>query len=241
MSVQNRIIKSCVSHVIFDMDGLLLATEELYTQAADKVAMKYARNRNEPKLVTWDLKVRQMGLQKKDLANIMVKELDLTCTPQQYLDESEKLHKTLFPEAELMGGVRRLIEHLHSSKVPIAVATSSSRQYFEIKTQKHTEMFGLFHHIVTGQSDPDVKNGKPAPDINLVCAKRFEPAALPENCLVFEDSPNGVKAALAAGMQCVMVPDPLMWSTPDFMKEAHLVLKTLNDFKPELFGLPSYS
>ena len=54
--------------------------------------------RNEPKLVTWDLKVRQMGLQKKDLANIMVKELDLTCTPQQYLDESEKLHKTLFPE-----------------------------------------------------------------------------------------------------------------------------------------------
>ena len=45
MFVQNRIIKSCVTHVIFDMDGLLLATEELYTQAADKVAMKYARNR----------------------------------------------------------------------------------------------------------------------------------------------------------------------------------------------------
>ena len=65
--------------------------------------------RNEPKLVTWDLKVRQMGLQKKDLANIMVKELDLTCTPQQYLDESEKLHKTLFPEVCIIT-VARVVE-----------------------------------------------------------------------------------------------------------------------------------
>ena len=57
--------------------------------------------------MTWDLKVRQMGLQKKDLANIMVKELDLTCTPQQYLDESEKLHQTLFPEVSIIMVVRR--------------------------------------------------------------------------------------------------------------------------------------
>ena len=97
MSKQNKEIKSCVTHVIFDMDGLLLATEELYTQAADEVATKFARN--EPKLVSWDLKVRQMGLQKKDLAIIMVNELDLTCTPQQYLDETEKIHQGLFPEA----------------------------------------------------------------------------------------------------------------------------------------------
>ena len=94
--VQNHKLKACVSHVIFDMDGLLLATEDLYTQAANEIAEKFARKT--PKLVTWDLKVRQMGLQKKDLARIMVKELDLTCTPQQYLHETEKLHQTLFPK-----------------------------------------------------------------------------------------------------------------------------------------------
>ena len=94
--VQNHKLKACVSHVIFDMDGLLLATEDLYTQAANEIAKKFARKT--PKLVTWDLKVRQMGLQKKDLARIMVKELDLTCTPQQYLHETEKLHQTLFPK-----------------------------------------------------------------------------------------------------------------------------------------------
>ena len=55
-----------------------------------------------------------------------------------------------------MEGVNRLIQHLHEAKVPIAVATSSSRQYFEMKTQKHARIFDLFHHIVTGQSDSEV-------------------------------------------------------------------------------------
>jgi len=61
----------------------------------------------------------------------------------------------------------------------MAVATGSSASAFQLKTTKHTQVFGLFDHIVCG-SDPDVKRGKPAPDCFLVAASRFKDEPSPE-------------------------------------------------------------
>jgi len=77
---------------------------------------------------------------------------------------------------------------------------------FELKTQRHP-WFAHFDAIVCGD-DPLVKNPKPAPDIFLAAARDL--GAAPADCLVFEDSPFGVEAARAAGMQVIALPDPAM-------------------------------
>lgn len=138
----------------------------------------------------------------------------------------------------LFAGAERLIRHLHDNDVPIALATSSGEDSVSVKTKHHQELFSLFHHKVMGSSDPEVKQGKPAPDIFLIAAQRFKEQVNPDECLVFEDAPNGVTAAVDAGMQCVMVPDEHV--SEDLRKHATVVLRSLDDFKPEDFGLPPF-
>ncbi|XP_045504291.1 pseudouridine-5'-phosphatase-like isoform X1 [Colias croceus] len=221
-----------VTHVLFDMDGLILNTEDLYTVLFQNMLSKYGKE------YSYDLKLRLMGRQAHESAKIVITELDLPLTVEEFLAESKKGEK-IFEDTKLLPGARRLIEHLHQHNIPIALATSSSEESYHLKVDKHhTELFSLFPYKTFGCSDPNVKLGKPHPDIFLVTAAKFPDKPDPERCLVFEDAVNGVKAALAAGMQVVMVPDPQM--DRNLTKEATLVLNSLEEFKPELFGLPPF-
>lgn len=91
--------------------------------------------------------------------------------------------------------------------------------------------------------DPDIHEGKPAPDAFLVTMKRFPlPPKSPQNVLVFEDSPNGVRAAVAAGMHVVMLCDSRFFAPPEEVSEnIDKVVNSFEEFHPEDFGLPSYS
>lgn len=76
-------------------------------------------------------------------------------------------------------GAERLLRHLDANKIPFCLATSSSNESAEVKSRHHIKLFSLFNHKVMGSSDPDVKEGKPAPDIFLVAAERFAQIADP--------------------------------------------------------------
>ncbi|XP_044751288.1 pseudouridine-5'-phosphatase-like isoform X2 [Coccinella septempunctata] len=217
-----------VTHVIFDLDD----TETINNSIISAIAAEYEKE------YTPEIQSQVMGRISSEGSIKAVQLMDLPLSPEEFDAKVELENFRLMPEVELLPGVERLVNHLYEHGVPIAVATSSNRTNYEVKSTYHREFFENFNHIVTGGSDPDVINGKPAPDIYLISASRFPDKPKPYECLAFEDSPNGMRAALNAGMQVVMIPDPSV--NPELYEDATIVLKSMSDFRPELFGLPAF-
>lgn len=181
--------------VVFDLDGLLFNTEDLYQD----VGAELLRRRN--RKFGAELLDRMMGRPGRVALQIMVDYHQLDDTVEQLAAESVEIFPPILEtRLAFMPGAAERLNWVDAAGLPKAVATSSGRAF----TRDVLGRFGLeprFAFLLTAE---DVVEGKPHPEIYLKAAARFqlEPAEL----LVFEDSRNGCRAAVAAGAMVVAVP-----------------------------------
>jgi len=189
------------SHVIFDLDGVLLDTEPLYTKAIADVAAQYG------KTYDWSVKSQCIGRGTVEAAQTIIDLLGLPLAPRELIAARDRTLLDLLARAQPMPGAVAFTRALAARGVPMAIATSSEAAIFAVKARAHRDWLAIFAAVICGD-DARVARPKPAPDIFLAAAAAL--GATPAACLVFEDSPYGVAGALAAGMQVVAMPDPAM-------------------------------
>ncbi|KAI0517655.1 HAD-like domain-containing protein [Xylaria bambusicola] len=205
---------------LFDMDGLLINTEDMYTKCANIVLEKYGR----PPL-PWSIKAQMMGIPGSSNGDTFHNWAQLPISRGQFKQEQSEQQRLHFPQCEPLPGVEKLMADLQTAKnadgypVQIALATSSMRETYELKmkmpaTKALIERIPPEHRVIGG-GDERVKRGKPAPDVFLLalrCINETLPEGVPEitlrECLVFEDSVIGVEAGRRAGMRTLWIPHP---------------------------------
>lgn len=207
--------------VIFDMDGVLLDSEPFW-QIAESEAFATVGLR----LSTDDL-AQTIGLRIEEVAAFWFRRSPWQGpTTQQIANRVVERVRTLIQErGEMLPGVQHTIKHLHDLGIPMTVASSSSR----ILIATVVERFGLGIFFPSVATADDETHGKPHPAVFLTAASNL--GVEPPDCLVIEDSLNGVLAAKAAQMQCLAIPDPRQKGDPRFVL-ADRVVDSLEDLDP---------
>uniref|UniRef100_A0A914Q6G2 Uncharacterized protein n=1 Tax=Panagrolaimus davidi TaxID=227884 RepID=A0A914Q6G2_9BILA len=230
-----------ITHVIFDFDGVVTDTETSYAEAVTQALEKYGKKFNNT------LKHGMMGRKTDESIKHVLEETDLT--DEVDLEKFKKLYHDnfmkLLPKAEPLPGAKDLIKYLADQKIHLAISTGSGSEEFDVKKKKFEDVLDKFETVVLAGDDDEVKDGKPEPDAYQIPMKRFKTKPeSPDKVLVFEDSINGVQSALKAGCKVVFVPQekfkPDNWEEmiAEIKPKCSEIIKSLEEFKPEVFGLP---
>ena len=187
-----------IKAVLFDMDGLMVDTESLATEAFIHSAKKqgYDMTKEETLLV--------LGFTTKSIYEFWENYFkDSNVSGKQLVDDHYKyIENILFTTGpRKMPYIEELLKYLKENNYKVAVASSSNMDHII----NNMEKTGLKKYIDEFASGAEVENGKPAPDVFLLAAERL--GVKPENCLVLEDSKAGVIAGSSAGAKVIMVPD----------------------------------
>lgn len=230
-------VKAC----LFDMDGLLINTEDIYTLTLNRILKEYGLGP-----LTWDVKIQLQGLPGPEAGKKIIETYKLPLTPKELETKNIEIQNDYWPTAAFLPGALELLKYLKSKNIPIALCTSSNKIKFKGKTSHLGEGFNLFDAIVTGDDEriPSGR-GKPFPDVWQVGLKslndKFNTSISPSECLVFEDGIIGVQSGRAFGAHVIWVPHqeslPFIDNAADVLQGQGEQLNTLEELELSKYGL----
>lgn len=182
-----------IKHAIFDVDGTILDTEGIFERAVTHITQRH---------FTPELKEKISNKTKLELGKGIMEYYNISGSPVEFMRQLDDLHAKMMENVPFMPGAEDLINKLYDMNVKLGIATNAPRFLIEAKLFKHPDIFSKFSVLSTRS---DIKNKKPDPEIYHLTMKRFNTTD-PSEFLVFEDTVKGVKAAMTAGMKCILIP-----------------------------------
>ena len=180
---------------IFDMDGLLFDTERLFRDSWIEMAKQFGQ------IPQPDFPAAVAGTSGEGMRDVIHRYypgVDARAFQEGCIARTAEIIRQGPPEKP---GMREILDFFQERGIRIAVASSSSREMI-LNNLHRAEIEFYFDVIVSGD---EVSRGKPEPDIFLLAAQKL--GCAPEDCYVFEDGLNGVRAGIAAGCTAIMIPD----------------------------------
>jgi HAD superfamily hydrolase (TIGR01509 family) len=210
-----------IEAVVFDLDGVLLDTEELWDEARRQLA--------EERGARWpdDAQRAMMGMSSPEWSRYMHEVIGLPEPPEQISAEVVRRLEALYRERlPLVPGALAAVRRI-GANWPLGIASSSNRPLIELFLEL-TGTRDLFRATVSSE---EVEQGKPAPDVYLEVAGRL--GADPTGCAAIEDSENGIRSASAAGLRVVAIPNRVFPPSEEALSLAGAVLDSLDELTPE--------
>ena len=210
-----------ISAVVFDLDGLLIDSEQVW----DDVREALARERGG----RWHERAQRdmMGMSSPEWSRYMHDEIGLRESPEEInrVVVERMLERYSDGPPWLPGAIDAV--RRFAGRYVLGVASSSNRPLID----RVLEAGGITDLFAATVSSEEVAAGKPAPDVYLEIARRLD--VTPGDCAAVEDSHNGIRAAKAAGMRCIAIPNP-HFPPGDAVDEADVVLESLDQLTPQV-------
>lgn len=225
-----------ISHVIFDLDGLLLDTESIFSAINVKLLNKYEKE------FTPQLEHALMGTTTYKAVRLLLQETGINVTPEEYCTQFQAELDVELPNIKEQPGSTKLINYFYDKQIPIAICSGSNREEFTSKMENFQEWIHKIPIVVLGN---DVQNCKPHPESYITTMQRFKcPPTKPEEVFVFEDAINGAKSAISAHATTILVSKHInkmlnSGQLNDILPNLSDTLLSLNDFDVSKYELIS--